>query len=269
METLPKRLAVSKAVTMRSRLSSISGGKVLDVATGSGDFIDTLMKTLRDYDCFVGIDISKEDLEAAEKRFRERQVTVIEMSAESLGFDDSSFDTVAMAYSLHHLRRGDEVLGEMRRVLKPGGTLIITEEFCDGRQTDAQRTNILQHAWEARIDSLLGETHKTTLAKHSIEEMISRLRLESIELFESTHPVECLFCERKFQCDDPKSAENVSRSFKEIADGLKKLEGITDLETRLQLQEVGAELRTRTEKYGNAHPSVLLAIGSKAGGSRG
>ncbi|UCC33888.1 MAG: class I SAM-dependent methyltransferase, partial [Candidatus Bathyarchaeota archaeon] len=169
LENLPKGSAASNAVKMQVKLESISGGEVLDVATESGGFIDTLMKALKDYNCFVGVDISKKDLESAEKRFRGKPVKPMEMNAESLEFSDDSFDTVCMAYSLHHLERISNVLAEMHRVLKPGGTLIIQEEFCDGKQTEAQKTNILQHAWSAQIDSLMGETHKTTFTRHTIE----------------------------------------------------------------------------------------------------
>ena len=263
LENLPRRLAASGAVKIRSKLGSISGGKVLDIATGSGDFIDTLMKTLKDYDCFVGIDLSKKDLESAEKRFRGKPVKLMEMNAESLEFDDDSFDTVCMAYSLHHLERIDKVLAEMRRVLKPSGNLIIQEEFFDGNQNEAQKTNLLQHAWEAQIDSLLGEIHKTTLVKHRIEEIISNLQLESVEIFESTHPVECLFCEKKFRCDDPKSKEEIDRSLKEIDDNLKRLKEIADPEARVRLQKIGEELKERNRKFGNSHPSVLIVMGRK------
>jgi len=263
LENLPKRLAASGALEIRSKLDSVSGGKVLDIATGSGDFIDTMMKTLKDYDCFVGIDISKKDLGSAKKRFGDKPVKLMEMNAESLEFDDDSFDTVCMAYSLHHLERIDKVLAEMRRVLKPGGNLIIQEEFFDGNQNEAQKTNLLQHAWEAQIDSLLGEIHRTTLTKHRIEDIISNIQLESVEIFESTHPVECLFCERKFRCDNPKSEEEIDRSLKEIDDNLKRLKEIADTEARFRLQKTGEELKERNRKFGNAHPSVLLAIGRK------
>ena len=264
LENLPKRLAASGAVKIRVKLGSISGGKVLDIATGSGDFIDTLMKTLKDYDCFVGIDISKKDLESAKKRFRDQPVKLMEMNAESLEFDDNSFDTVCMAYSLHHFDRIEKVLAEIRRVLKPGGNLIIQEEFFDGNQTEAQKTNLLQGAWDAQIDSLLGETHKTTFTKHRIEEIIGNLKLERIEIFESTHPVECLFCEKKFRCDDPKSEEEIDGSIKEINDNLKRLKEVADPKARIRLQKTGEELKERNRKFGNAHPSVLLAIGRKA-----
>jgi ubiquinone/menaquinone biosynthesis C-methylase UbiE len=263
LKSLPKRLALSGAVKIRSRLGSVSGGKVLDVATGSGDFIDTLMKTLKTYDCFVGIDISKKDLESAKKRFKNKPVKLMEMNAEVLDFDDNSFDTVSMAYSLHHLKRINKALTEIRRVLKLGGSLIIQEEFCDGRQTRAQKTNILQHTWEAQIDSLLGKTHKKTLTKHRIEKAIGNLQLEQVEKFESTHPVECLFCEKRFRCDDPKNEEEISRSLKEIDDNLKRLKEIADPKTRIRLQKIGKELKERNKKFGNAHPSVLLVIGRK------
>ena len=264
LENLPKRLAASGAVKIRVKLGSISGGKVLDVATGSGDFTDTLMKALKDYDCFVGIDISKKDLESAKKRFRDQPVKLMEMNAESLEFDDSSFDTVCMAHSLHHLDRIYKVLAEMRRVLKPGGSFIVQEEFCDGKQTEAQKTNILQHAWYAQIDSLLGETHKTTFTKHRIEEVIGNLQFERVEIFESTHPVECLFCEKKFRCDDPKSEEEIDRSLKEIDDNLKRLKEVADPKARIRLQKIGEELKEKNRKFGNAHPPVLFAIGRKA-----
>jgi ubiquinone/menaquinone biosynthesis C-methylase UbiE len=264
LENLPQRLAVSGAVKMRVKLGSISGGTVLDVATGPGDFIETLMKALKDYDCFVGIDISQKDLKSAKKRFRDKPVKLMNMNAESLEFGDSSFDTVCIAYSLHHLERIDKVLAEMHRVLKPSGNFIVQEEFCDGKQTEAQKTNILQHAWGAQIDSLLGETHKPTFIRHRIEEIIGNLKLEQIEIFESTHPVECLFCEKKFRCANPKSEEEIDGSLKEIDDNLKRLKEIAAPRARIKLQKIAEKLKERNRKFGNTHPSVLLAIGRKA-----
>lgn len=248
MENLPNRLAASSAVKISSKLGSISGGKVLDVATGSGDFNDTLMKTVKDYDRFVGIDISAKDLESAKKRFRDQPVELMKMNTESLQFDNNYFDTVCIAYSLHHLDRIGKVLVELRRVLKPGGNLIIQEEFCDGDLTEAQKTDILQHAWKAEIDSSLGMTHKTTFTKHRIEQIIRNLELEQVEIFESTRPVECLFCEKKFRCDDPKSEKEIVGPLKEIEDNLKRLKEVTDSKDRVRLEKVGEKLKERKEQ---------------------
>jgi ubiquinone/menaquinone biosynthesis C-methylase UbiE len=260
---MPKRLAASGAVEMRTKLASIPGGKVLDIATGTGDFINILMKTLKNYDSFVGIDISKKDLESAKKRFKDQPVEHLEMNAESLEFNDNSFDTVSMAYSLHHLDKIDQVLAEMQRVLKPGGNLIIQEEFRDGNQTEAQKTNLLQHTWDAEIDTLLGKTHKATFTKHKITELVSNLQLGQVEILESTHPIECLSCEKRHKCDNPRNEETIKDSIKEIDDNLKRLLDIADPETRISLQKKGEELKERNKELGNAHPSTLLTIGKK------
>ncbi|UCG45030.1 MAG: methyltransferase domain-containing protein [Candidatus Bathyarchaeota archaeon] len=261
---MPKRLAASGAVEIAVKLGSISGGRVLDVATESGDFINSLMKTLKAYDYFIGIDISKKALETARKRFAGQPVKLVEMNAELLEFDNESFDTVCMAYSLHHLNRIDKVLTEMHRVLKPGGHLIIQEEFRDGKQTEAQTTNILQHAWDAQIDSLLGETHKMTFTKDKVEEIIGSLQLERVETFESTRPLFCLFCEKALGCEDPKWERTLKGSLEEIDAGLKRLAEVADPKARIRLQKQGEELKERNRKFGNESPSQLFAIGEKA-----
>jgi ubiquinone/menaquinone biosynthesis C-methylase UbiE len=102
----------------------------LDVATGRGGFIDTLIKTLKAYDSFVGIDYypsneSREGMESAKRRFAGKPVQFLEMNAESLGFEDESFDTVCISHSLHHLASIDKVMTEMKRVLKKGGNFIL------------------------------------------------------------------------------------------------------------------------------------------------
>jgi ubiquinone/menaquinone biosynthesis C-methylase UbiE len=58
-------LAASGAKEIAERLATISGGRVLDVGTGKGKFIETLMQTLKSFDSFVGIDIDHEDLAKA------------------------------------------------------------------------------------------------------------------------------------------------------------------------------------------------------------
>ena len=96
---LPEGLASSAAPRIAKRFNAISGGRVLDVGTDQGGFIDTLMNTLKDYEYFIGIDNctshnSIAEMKEARERFRGKPVEFLEMNGEDLGFEDHSFDTV-------------------------------------------------------------------------------------------------------------------------------------------------------------------------------
>jgi len=266
MEDLPKGLSSSNASKIAKRLGSVSGGRILDVATAGGGFIDTLMKALKDYDSFVGIDYcasatSKKEMESAKKRFEGKPVRFFEMNAENLKFEDESFDTVCMSHSLHHLASIGKVLAEMKRVLKKGGNFILQEAYCDGDQTEAQKADELEHEWEARIDSLLGITHNKTLTKQRIMDIASSLNLRELEVFDSTHPIDCLFCKRKHECEDPKNQARFHNSIKEIDDAIKRIENCSDLETRNRLREEGERIKETIAKSGSASASYLFVIG--------
>ena len=276
MEDLPKGLANSGAKEIKNGLLKISGGKVLDVATEGGDFINTLMKTLKEYDSFVGIDISAKELKSAIKEFKDKPVKFIEMNAENLVFEDNAFDTVSISHSLHHLADIDKVLSEMKRVLKPDGFFILQEMYSDGEQTEAQKTDILNHRHNSKIDSLMGITHNKALTKQKIIEYVDNIGLKGVKTFESTHYVKCLFCDDKFECEDPKNEEIVKFSIKEIDEelgrlkeflDLKKKEKHPDLEKLIEgskkLIEEGEKLKERNRKYGNGEATHLFFVGKK------
>src|SRR4030042_3951519 len=230
MENLPEKLRTSGAIEIRKRLGGISGGRILDVATGSGDFINTLMKMLKNYDCFIGIDTSRKDLETAKKRFEGKPVEFLEMDAEHLKFEDNSFDTVCTGYSLHHFRNIDRVLSETKRVLKPDGYFLVQEEFSAGEQSEAQRTDILRHHWYSEIDSLLGIVHHKTFPKQKIKDIMNSLQLTKLQTYVSTYAVRCLICDKKFDCCEGKGEVTIDQFAKEIDDNLRRLDKQVDLQ---------------------------------------
>ncbi len=266
MTNLPKGVASSNAGVIAKRLGTVSGDRILDVATGKGTFIDTLMKTLKDYDSFVGIDYcpsatSREEMESAKKRFEGMPVRFFEMNAETLKFEDGSFDTVCISHSLHHLANIDMVLTEMKRVLRTCGNFILQEAYCDGDQTEAQKSERLQHEWGARIDSLLGITHNKTFTKQRIMNIVNSLELRELEVYDSTHSVDCLFCERKHECEDPKNQATYHDSIKEIDDAFREIENYPNLEIRNHLKDEGERIKETIAKSGAASASFLLIIG--------
>ena len=262
MEDLPETFRTSGALEIRKRLQEISGGKVLDVATGSGNLIEALMKMLKNYDRFIGIEISEKELESARKKFGGQRTEFLEMDAGHLKFKDNSFDTVCISYSLHHIDNTGRVLAEMKRVLKAGGHFLVQESFSDGEQNEAQKTHILQHHWNAEIDSLVGTVHHRTYSKQRIKDMIESLGLSKLETFESTIPITCLVCDKRFDCRG-KGEVTFDQFIKDIDETLCRLGKQVDLEIRDRLGREGEKLKERMKEYGMANPSSLFFIGTK------
>ena len=96
------------------------GSRVLDVATGTG----AVALELRARGCaVVGIDQSPEMLAVA----RRRGLDVREGRAESLPFADAEFDALTFTYLLRYVDDPVATLLELRRVVRPGGTIASLE----------------------------------------------------------------------------------------------------------------------------------------------
>ena len=101
--------------------------RVLDVGCGEGRH--TISAYLHENVHVWGVDISAADLATARQRLQEfptkpvadASCTFINASAFDLPFDDNSFDKVICAEVLEHIGDYESVLGEIKRVLKPGG----------------------------------------------------------------------------------------------------------------------------------------------------
>jgi demethylmenaquinone methyltransferase/2-methoxy-6-polyprenyl-1,4-benzoquinol methylase len=98
-------------------------GHVLDVATGTGLVAAELVR--RSF-TVTGVDQSAEMLARANQRFGDR-VELVESSAESLPFDDSSFDHLTVTYLLRYVEDPGATLRELARVVRPGGVVASLE----------------------------------------------------------------------------------------------------------------------------------------------
>lgn len=103
--------------------------RILDVATGTGDVAIALAATKAEK--IIGIDIAENMLDIARKKIASRYlVDVISMEksdAENIPFSDDDFDIVTVAFGVRNFENLLKGLMEMRRVLKPGGILVILE----------------------------------------------------------------------------------------------------------------------------------------------
>lgn len=103
---------------------------MLDVATGTGDMAIMAAKMLQP-ERIVGIDISEKMLEIGRKKLeKEKLGTKIELhggDGETINFPDNTFDGVMVAFGVRNFEHLEKGLQEIRRVLKPGGQLVVLE----------------------------------------------------------------------------------------------------------------------------------------------
>ena len=114
------------AFEMINRLPELKRGKALDVGFGSGIYLEELLKM--GFDC-SGTDISSEMLETCRIRLQEDEnasrVHLKIGDVEHIPFNDGEFDLVLCIGVLGYLLRDEMALAELKRVVKPGGYLLI------------------------------------------------------------------------------------------------------------------------------------------------
>jgi 2-polyprenyl-3-methyl-5-hydroxy-6-metoxy-1,4-benzoquinol methylase len=96
----------------------------LDVGCGPGTFIGTLETGHRS----IGADVSEEFLKIARTRYGGGDRTFIHMEPDVLELDSNSFDVVTCIEVIEHMEeeQANRLLGEMLRVLRPGGALLMS-----------------------------------------------------------------------------------------------------------------------------------------------
>jgi ubiquinone/menaquinone biosynthesis C-methylase UbiE len=105
--------------------------KVLDVATGNGFLAFEFAKRVSgDNVNVIGCDMTRDMLRVAEGIQRERGLRNLEfrvMDAESLGFEDESFNIVSCRFAFHHFTDPGKAVSEMARVCKTGGKIVLVD----------------------------------------------------------------------------------------------------------------------------------------------
>jgi len=104
-------------------------GRILDVATGTADL--AIMTAQLKPVSIIGVDIAEEMLAIGRDKIRRKGLEdVIELrvaDAEDLPFPDGRFDAALVAFGVRNFENLELGLSQIRRVLKPGGRLLILE----------------------------------------------------------------------------------------------------------------------------------------------
>ena len=106
-----------------------AGGRVLDIAGGSGDLARAFARRVGPTGEVWLTDINRAMLAVGRDRLLDdgMVIPVAQCDAERLPFSADRFDCATVAFGLRNMTHKDRALAEMRRVLKPGGRLLVLE----------------------------------------------------------------------------------------------------------------------------------------------
>jgi len=139
----------------RKRAAQIVEGwrprRILDLATGTGDLALVLQKSLPEAEV-VGADFSEEMLAVARGKGL-RQTALAD--ARQLPFAEERFDVISIAFGLRNLPDWSEGLREMRRVLRPGGHLLVLEFSLPAARAVRALYRFYLHRWVPFVGSAL------------------------------------------------------------------------------------------------------------------
>lgn len=105
------------------------GERVLDIAGGTGDLSRAFARKVGETGVVVHTDINEAMLRQGRNRLLDEGLILPTSlaDAEKLPFKSESFDLVSVAFGLRNMTHKEQALTEMRRVLRPGGRLLVLE----------------------------------------------------------------------------------------------------------------------------------------------
>lgn len=130
--------------------------KILDLACGDGELVETLLARFGDRCQVVGIDMSPDQVEKAKARFPQQNVCFQCNMAQQLSLPTASMDYILCHMSLMLMRPVEPVLAEIGRVLKSGGVFsAIVGRVAGGQGIDAKYAEFAQKVASRNIPTLV------------------------------------------------------------------------------------------------------------------
>src|SRR5215210_8696669 len=103
------------------------GERALDLAFGTGSLTRDLAKRVGPVGYVLGMDFSKEMIQAAKKRPAQNVEYLLGDATDLQGVEDGSFDAATIAYGARNIPNLDALFGEMARAVRPGGKVVCLE----------------------------------------------------------------------------------------------------------------------------------------------
>ena len=170
------------------RLALQPGEKVFDIGCGVGFLAHELALKVGESGKVVGIDQNPEMIRHAQLRCEGLpQIEFNEGDASQLPAEDQAFDAVSCTQVLLYVKDVSKVLTEMRRILKPGGRLVIVETDWRGvvlNSADNALTKNIFSAWDSAVPSPNLPVHLGPLLK---KHGFSKIQVEAVPILNTEY----------------------------------------------------------------------------------
>jgi ubiquinone/menaquinone biosynthesis C-methylase UbiE len=208
-DLLELAFAYPRAVDPRRALASKipdAGLDLLDLCCGTGNGVLALANSSNRV---VGVDVSRSMLAVARRKIQRRaieNISVEEMEASRLRFEDQRFDVVTTSFAMHEFEREAMcvVLAEARRVLKAGGRLYIVDYARQrDRLSQAALWVYLRLAYPSHVREFLDCDWAKILASVGLRlEATEQCFFSSLVVATNAAPAETTLSDRPMSCDE-------------------------------------------------------------------
>lgn len=192
---------------LAERLSSLPQARVLDMGCGAGHASFIAAQNVKQV---VAYDLSSQMLEVVAQAAQEKgldNITTRQGYAESLPFEDETFDVVISRYSAHHWHDVGRALREVSRVLKPGGVMIIMDVMSPG--------HVVRDVWLQTVEALRDTSHVRNYSSGEWLALINDANLIADSLLTDRLPLE--FSSWVTRMRTPEALINAIRLYQESA----------------------------------------------------
>jgi SAM-dependent methyltransferase len=156
--------------------------RVLDIATGPGYIAEAFARAAREV---IGVDLTAAMLAIGVERTKERGISNVSFrigDVQNLPFENEEFDVVVSRLALHHMQNPAQVVREMTRVCRLGGTVLVEDIYASEHPERA--------AYQDRWEKLRDPSHVRTLPISELLHLFREagLEIDSVSTFEDLCP---------------------------------------------------------------------------------
>lgn len=158
------------------QLRLASGHAALDIGCGTGEDVIAMAALVGPDGRAVGLDASEAMVsEASQRHHQVANVSFQQGDAQRLPFESETFEACRCERTLQHLDDPDRVVGEIARVLKPGGRVALIEPDWEGLLIAGADPRLSRVIWERRLEAFrqprVGRTLRALLSQHGFDDI--------------------------------------------------------------------------------------------------